>query len=60
MVNRTITTAKNKQDEMRDKKRKFEAKKTYSQEKTMKLQQPTFSGQKSYNKVSYQAPIVSY
>jgi hypothetical protein len=26
----------------------------------MKLQQPTFSGQKSYNKVSYQTPIVSY
>jgi hypothetical protein len=44
MVNRTITTAKNKQDEMRDKKRKFEAKKTYSHEKTMKLQQPAFSG----------------
>jgi hypothetical protein len=60
MVNRTITTAKNKQDEMREKKRKFEAKKTYSQEKTMKVQQPTFSGQKSYNKVSYQAPTVSY
>jgi hypothetical protein len=32
MVNRTITTAKNKQDEMRDKKRKFEAKKTFSGE----------------------------
>jgi hypothetical protein len=60
MVNRSITTMKNKQDEMRDKKRKFEAKKTYSQEKTMKLQQPAFSGQKSYNKVSYQAPTVSY
>jgi hypothetical protein len=44
MVNRTITTMKNKQDEMRDKKRKFEAKKTYSQEKTMKLLQPAFSG----------------
>jgi hypothetical protein len=29
---------KNKQDEMRDKKRKFEAEKTYSQEKTVKLQ----------------------
>jgi hypothetical protein len=39
MVNRTITTTKNKHDEMRDKKRKFKAKKTYSQEKTMKLQQ---------------------
>jgi hypothetical protein len=38
MVNRTITTTKNKQNKMRDKKRKFEAKKTYSQEKTMKLQ----------------------
>ncbi len=38
MVNRTITTVKNKQNKMRDKKRKFEAKKTYSQEKTMKLQ----------------------
>jgi hypothetical protein len=60
MVNRTITTAKNKHDEMRDKKRKFEAKKTYSQEKTMKQQQPAFSSQKSYNKVSYQAPTVSY
>jgi hypothetical protein len=30
MVSKAITTAKNKQDEMRDKKRKFEAKKTYS------------------------------
>jgi hypothetical protein len=30
MVNSTITTAKNKQDEMRDRKRKFDAKKTYS------------------------------
>jgi hypothetical protein len=30
MVNKAITTSKNKQDEMRDKKRKFEAKKTYS------------------------------
>jgi hypothetical protein len=30
MVNKAITTAKNKQDEMRDRKRKFEAKKTYS------------------------------
>jgi hypothetical protein len=26
----------------------------------MKLQQPTFSRQMSYNKVSYQAPTVSY
>jgi hypothetical protein len=60
MVNKAITTTKNKQDEMRDMKRKFEAKKTYSQEKTLKLQQPTFSGPKSYNKVSYQAPVVSY
>jgi hypothetical protein len=47
MVNKAITTAKNKQDEMRDMKRKFEAKKTYSQGKTLKLQQPTFSSQKS-------------
>jgi hypothetical protein len=38
MVNKAITTAKNKQDEMRDKKRKFEAKKAYSQEKTLKMQ----------------------
>jgi hypothetical protein len=30
MVNKAITTTKNKQDEIRDKKRKFEAKKTYS------------------------------
>jgi hypothetical protein len=60
MVNKAITTAKNKQDEMRDMKRKFEAKKTYSQGKTLKLQQPTFSSQKSYNKVLYQAPAVSY
>jgi hypothetical protein len=60
MVNKAITTANNKQDEMRDKKRKFERKKMYSQEKTLKLQQPTFSDQKSYNKVSYQAPDVSY
>jgi hypothetical protein len=60
MVNKAITTVKNKQDEMRDRKRKFEAKKMYSQEKTLKLQQPTFSGQKSYSKVSYQAPTVSY
>jgi hypothetical protein len=60
MVNKAITIAKNKQDEMRDRKRKFEAKKTYSLEKTLKLQHPTFSDQKSYTKVSYQAPIVSY
>jgi hypothetical protein len=60
MVNMAITTARNKQDETRDRKRKFEAKRAYPQEKTMKLQQPTFSGQKSYNKVSYQAPTVSY
>jgi hypothetical protein len=45
---------------MRDRKRKFEAKRAYPQEKTMKLQQPTFSRQRSYNKVSYQAPTVSY
>jgi hypothetical protein len=44
MVNRVITTARNKQDETRDKKRKFEAKMAYPQEKTMKLQQPTFYG----------------
>jgi hypothetical protein len=60
MVNKAITTAKNKHDETRDTKRKFEAKKMYSQEKTLKLHQPTFSGQKSYNKVSYRAPAVSY
>jgi hypothetical protein len=60
MVNKAITTAKNKQDEMRDMKRKFEAKKTYSREKTLKLQQPTFSSQKGYSKVSYQASTVSY
>jgi hypothetical protein len=53
MVNKAITTAKNKQDEIRGRKRKFEAKKMYLQEKTLKLQQPIFSGQKSYNKVSY-------
>jgi hypothetical protein len=60
MVNRAITTAKNKQDETQDRKKKFESKRAYSQEKTMKLQQPTFSGQRSYSKVSYQAPTVSY
>jgi hypothetical protein len=60
MVNRTITTARNKQDETRERKRKFEVKRAYPQEKTIKLQQPTFSGQRSYNKVSYQAPTVSY
>jgi hypothetical protein len=60
MVNRAITTAKNKQDETRDRKQKFEVKRAYPQEKTMKLQQPTFSGWKSYIKVSYQAPMVSY
>jgi hypothetical protein len=53
MVNKAITTAKNKQDEIKDKKRKFEVKKMYSQEKTLKLQQPTFSSQRSYNKVLY-------
>jgi hypothetical protein len=37
VVNKAITTAKNKQDEMRDRKRKFEAKKMYSHEKTLKL-----------------------
>jgi hypothetical protein len=30
MVNKATTSTKNKQDEIRDKKRKFEAKKTYS------------------------------
>jgi hypothetical protein len=60
MVNKAITTAKNKQDEMRDRKRKFEAKKAYSQEKTLKVQQPTFSGQKNYSKNSYQAPTKTY
>jgi hypothetical protein len=30
MVNKAITTTKNNQDEIKDKKRKFEAKKTYS------------------------------
>jgi hypothetical protein len=53
MVNKAITTVKNNQIEMREKKRKFEAKKMYSQQKTLKLQQPTFSGQRSYSKVSY-------
>jgi hypothetical protein len=53
VVNKAITTAKNKQDEIKDKKRKFEVKKMYSQEKTLKLQQPTFSSQRSYNKVLY-------
>jgi hypothetical protein len=37
MVNRAITTARNKLNETRDKKRKFEAKRAYPQEKTMKL-----------------------
>jgi hypothetical protein len=60
MVNRSITTARNKQDETRDRKRKIEAKKAYPLEKTMKLQQSTFSRQRSYSKVSYQAPTVSY
>jgi hypothetical protein len=43
MVNRAITTTRKKQDETRDRKRKFEAKRAYHQEKTMKLQQLTFS-----------------
>jgi hypothetical protein len=60
MMNKAITTARNKQDEMQDRKRKFEAKRAYPEEKTMKLQQSTFPGQRSYNKVSYQAPTVSY
>jgi hypothetical protein len=37
MVNKVITTTKNRQDKMKDMKRKFEAKKTYMQEKTIKL-----------------------
>jgi hypothetical protein len=37
MVNRAITIARNKQDETWDRKRKFEAKRAYPQEKTMKL-----------------------
>jgi hypothetical protein len=37
MVNRAITTAKNKQDETWDRKRKFEAKRACPQKKTMKL-----------------------
>jgi hypothetical protein len=45
---------------MWDRKRKFEARRAYPQEKTMKLQQPTFFGQRSFNKVSYQAPTMSY
>jgi hypothetical protein len=53
MVNRTITMVRNKQDETWDRKRKSEDKRAYLQEKTMKLQHPTFSGQRSYNKVSY-------
>jgi hypothetical protein len=60
MINRAITTTRNKHDETRDRKRKFETKRAYPQEKTMKLQQPTFSRQRSYSKVSYQAPTVSY
>jgi hypothetical protein len=60
IVNMAITIARNKQDETWNRKRKFEAKRAYLQEKTMKLQHPTFSGQRSYNKVSYQAPTVSY
>jgi hypothetical protein len=44
MVNKAITTAKNKQDEMKDRKRKFEAKKAYPQENTLTLHQPTFFG----------------
>jgi hypothetical protein len=38
MVNMAITTTKNKQDEPRDRKRKFEAKRSYPQGKTKKLQ----------------------
>jgi hypothetical protein len=60
MVNRAIITVRNKHDETWERKRKFEAKRAYPQEKTMKLQQPTFSGQRSYSKVFYQAPTVSY
>jgi hypothetical protein len=60
MVIRAITTVRNKHDETWERKRKFEAKRAYPQEKTMKLQQPTFSGQRSYSKVFYQAPTVSY
>jgi hypothetical protein len=37
MVSKAITIAKNKHDEIRDRKRKFESKKTHSQEKTLKL-----------------------
>jgi hypothetical protein len=37
MVNRVITTTRNKENETQDRKRKFEAKRTYHQEKTMKL-----------------------
>jgi hypothetical protein len=37
MVNRAITTARNKQDEMWNRKRKFETKRAYPQEKIMKL-----------------------
>jgi hypothetical protein len=37
MVNRAIAMARNKQDETRDRNMKFEVKRAYPQEKTMKL-----------------------
>jgi hypothetical protein len=53
LVNKAITTAKHKKEEIKDKKRKFEGKKVFYQEKTQKTQHPDYSRPKSQSVVSY-------
>jgi hypothetical protein len=57
MVNRVITTTKNKQDDTRDRKRKFEAKRAYPQEKTMKLQPPPSLDRRATTKSLIRLPL---
>jgi hypothetical protein len=59
LVNKAITTAKHK-EEIKDKKRKFERKKEFYQEKTQKTQHPAYSGSKSHSVVSYKVPTASF
>jgi ribonuclease HI len=60
LVNKAITTAKHKKEEMKDKKRKFESKKVFHQEKAQKTQHPAYSGPKSHSVVSYKVPTASF
>jgi ribonuclease HI len=60
LVNKAITTAKHKKEEMKDKKRKFESKKVFHQEMAQKTQHPAYSGPKSHSVVSYKVPTASF